>query len=132
MKIRNRHERTFTAPPEQIAELISDFRRIWPAQLAPAPRLLGHRLYDVGLMVWEELDRLGAVRAFRIVRPDELQAEHWFELESLGSGTVLRHIVDGWVSGRYEAIWRERIEPLHDLVLEALLDNVQAAIASGG
>jgi hypothetical protein len=48
------------------------------------------------------------------------------------SGTVLRHIVDGWVSGRYEAIWRERIEPLHDLVLEALLDNVQAAIASSG
>ena len=132
MKIRNRHERTFTAPPQQIAELISDFRRIWPAQLAPAPRLLGHRLYDAGPMLWEELDRPGAARAFRVIRPDELQAEHWFELGSSASGTVLRHTVDGRVSGKYEAIWSDRIEPLHDLILEALLDNVQAAIAAGG
>jgi hypothetical protein len=38
---------------------------------------------------------------------------------------VLRHTIDGEAFGEYEAIWRERIEPLHNLVLEALLDNVQ-------
>jgi hypothetical protein len=38
-------------------------------------------LYDAGLMLWEEFDRPGAARAFRVIRPDELQAEHWFELE---------------------------------------------------
>ncbi len=91
----------------------------------------GHRLYDAGLMLWEEFDRPGAARAFRVVRPDELQAEHWFELEPAAGAAVLRHTVEGCAAGKYEAIWRERIEPLHDLILEALLDNVEAALASG-
>jgi DDE superfamily endonuclease len=90
------------------------------------------RLYDAGLMLWKEFDRPGAARAFQVVRPDELQAEHWFELEPAAGGTVLRHTVDGCVSGKYEVIWRERIEPFHDLILAALLDNVQAAIGSSG
>jgi hypothetical protein len=131
MNIRNRHERTLAAPPERIAALIGDFDRVWPAEIAPAPRRQGHRLYDAGLMLWEEFDRPGAVRAFRVVRPDALQGEHWFELELAEGGTVLRHTVEGRAVGKYEAIWCERIEPLHDLILEALLDNVEAAVASG-
>jgi len=132
MRIRNCHERTVAAPPRRIAALIADFSRVWPAQIAPAPRLQGHRVYDAGLMAWEEFDRPGAARAFRVVRPGELQAEHWFELEPAAGATVLRHTVEGHAVGQYEAIWRERIEPLHDLILEALLDNVEAAVASGG
>jgi len=132
MKITNRHERIVAAPPEQIAALIADFGRVWPTEIAPAPLLQGHRLYDVGLMLWEEFDRPGAARAFRVVRPAELQAEHWFELELAEGSTVVRHVIKGCTAGKYEAIWRERIEPLHDLILEALLDNVEAAAASGG
>jgi hypothetical protein len=131
MKITNRHERIVAAPPERIAALIADFDRIWPTELAPAPLRQGHRLYDTGLMLWEEFDRPGAVRAFRVVRPDGLQGEHWFELELAEGATVLRHTVEGCAAGKYETIWRERIEPLHDLILEALLDNVEAAVASG-
>jgi hypothetical protein len=131
MKIRNRHERMVTAPPERIAALIADFDRVWPTRIAPAPRPQGHRLYDTGAMLWEEFDRPGAARAFRVVSPDALRAEHWFELEPAGAGTVLRHTVEGHAVGSYEAIWRERIEPLHDLLLETLLDNVEAAFASG-
>ena len=130
MKIRNRHERIVTAPPERIAALIADFDRIWPRQIAPAPRLYGHRLYDAGLMRWEEFDRPGAARAFRVVRPEGLQGEHWFELELAHGATVLRHTIEGYATGTYEAIWRERIEPLHDLILEALLDNVEAAASA--
>ena len=130
MKITNRHERIVAAPPERIAALIADFDRIWPTQIAPAPRLHGHRLYDAGPMLWEEFDRPGAARAFRVVRPDELQLEHWFELELAEGGTVLRHTLEGCAVGKYEAIWRERIEPFHGLILEALLDNVEAAVAS--
>jgi hypothetical protein len=130
MKIRNCHERIVAAPPERITALIADFGRVWPTQIAPAPRLQGHRLYDTGLMVWEEFDRPGAARAFRVVRPDELQGEHWFELELAAGGTIVRHTIEGCAAGKYEAIWCERIEPLHDLILEALLDNVEAAVAS--
>jgi hypothetical protein len=131
MKIRNHHERIVAAPPEQIAALIADFDRVWPTEIAPAPRLQGHRLYDAGLMLWEEFDRPGAARAFRVVRPDELQAEHWFELELAEGATVVRHTIEGCAVGKYEAIWCERIAPLHDVILEAVLDNVEAAVASG-
>jgi hypothetical protein len=131
MKIRNRHERIVAAPPEQITDLVADFDRIWPTQIAPAPRRQGHRLYDAGLMLWEEFDRPGAVRAFRVVRPDGLQGEHWFELEPAEGATVLRHTIEGRAAGEYQAIWRERIEPLHDQILEALLDKVEAAVVPG-
>jgi hypothetical protein len=129
MKITNRHERILMAPPERIAPLIADFDRNWPTQFGPPPRLMGDRLYEAGRMLWEEFDRPGALRAFRVIRPDELRVEHWFEVEPAAGATVLRHTVEGYAAGRYEAIWRERIEPGHDLVLEALLDNVQTAIS---
>jgi hypothetical protein len=130
MKIRKQHERIVAASAELIAALITDFDRIWPTEIAPAPRRQGHRLYDAGLMLWEEFDRPGAVRAFRVVRPDELQGEHWFELERAEGVTVVRHTLEGCAAGKYETTWRERIEPLHDRILEALLDNVEAAVAS--
>ena len=132
MEIRIRHERIVAAPPERIAALIADLDRVWPTDIAPAPRRQGQRLYDAGLMLWEEVDRPGAARAFRVVRPDELEAEHWFEVEPADGATVLRHTIEGSAAGRFEAIWRERVEPLHDLILEALLDNVESAAAAGG
>ena len=128
MKITNRHERVLMAPPERIAPLIADFDRIWPTEIGPPPRLVEGRLYEAGRMLWEEFDRPGALRAFRVIRPDELRLEHWFEAEPAAGGTVLRHTVEGYADGRYEAIWRDRIEPGHDVVLEALFDHVQAAI----
>jgi hypothetical protein len=130
VKIRKCHERMVAAPPERIVPLIADFDHVWPAEIAPVPRLQGHRLYDAGLMLWEEFDRPGAARAFRVIRPDELQLEHWFELEFADGATVVRHTVEGYAVGKYEAIWHERIEPFHDVILEALLDNIEAAVAS--
>ena len=129
MKIRNRHERMIAASPERIAVLIADLDAIWPTQIGPAPQPRGYRLYDAGPMSWKEFDRPGAARAFRVIRPEEFRAEHWFELEPADGATILRHTIEGRVAGKYEAIWRRRIEPDHDLILEALLDNVQAAVA---
>jgi hypothetical protein len=132
MKIRNVHERTIAAPSERIAALIADFGCIWPTRLGPAPRPRGDRIYQAGRMTWEEFDRPGAARAFRVLGPGGLQVEHWFELEPAADATVLRHTVEGRAVGKYEEIWRERIEPGHDVVLEALLDNVESTAASGG
>src|SRR5215510_14227944 len=129
MKIRNIHERTIAAPPEQIAQLLADFEGIWPTQIAPAPRAQGERLYKTSVMLWQEYDRPGAARAFRVLSPAELQGENWFELERAPTGTLVRHTVQGEALGDYEAIWRERIEPAHDIILEAVLDNIEAALA---
>ena len=132
MKITNCHERILKASPEAIAPLIADFDRIWPTEIGPPPRQVEDRLYEAGRMLWEEFDRPGALRAFRVIRPGEMRLEHWFEAETAGGATILRHTVDGYVDGRYEAIWRERIEPGHDVELEALFDHVEAAIAPAG
>jgi hypothetical protein len=131
MKVYNRHERVIAAPPEPIAWLIADFGRFWPTRLGPVPRRREDGLFVAGLMLWEEFDRPGAARAFRVVSPDQIRLEHWFELEPADGATVLRHIIDGSVTGESEAIWSERIEPDHDVFMEAIFDNVQAAVASG-
>jgi hypothetical protein len=127
VKIRNVHERTIQASPEQLGAIVADLDAIWPTQISPAPYPDG-KLWRSGTRLWQEFDRLGAVRAFRVVSPPELRAEHWFEIESAKDGTVLRHVIDGEAFGEYEAIWRDRIEPGHNLVLEALLDNVQHVV----
>lgn len=127
MKVTNIHQRTFDATPEQVAALVGDFDAVWPTHIVPAPRPEGE-LLRISRMLWQEFARPGAVRAFRVVSPPELRAEHWFEIERVEDRTVLRHIVDGEVSDRYEAIWRDRIEPDHDLVLEAILDNLERIV----
>jgi hypothetical protein len=63
-----------------------------------------------------------------VVSPDGVQAEHWFEVETVDGGTRLRHTIDGEASGDFAYIWREAIEPAHNVILEALLDHVQEAL----
>jgi hypothetical protein len=122
-------ERVISATPKQLAELLSDFDAIWPTQIAPAPRPLGDGRYEASPMIWEEFERPGAIRAFRVIVPEELRVQHWFEVRPVDGGTLVRHTVDGEAFGRYEAIWRDRIEPRHDRILEALFDNIEAAVA---
>ena len=129
VKVASVHERRFGATPERLAALVADFDAIWPTQIVPAPRPEG-ALLRVPTMRWQEFDRRGAVRAFRIVSPPELRGEHWFEVERVEGGTVLRHTIDGEATGAAEAIWRDQIEPVHDLVLEAMLDNVGRILAA--
>jgi hypothetical protein len=123
VRMHNVHERTFDATPDRLAPLIADFDAVWPTQIEPAPRLDGD-VWRVPPMRWQEIDRPGAVRAFRIVSPPGMRGEHWFELEPVEGGTRVRHTVDGEASGPFEAVWRDRIEPVHDLILEAILDNI--------
>ena len=132
VKISNVHERTIKAYPGQLEAIVADLDGIWPTQISPAPYRDGN-VWRSGSRLWQEFDRPGAVRAFRVVSPPELRVEHWFEVKPVEDGTVLRHTIDGEALGEYEAIWHDRIEPLHNLVLEALLDNVQQLVerASG-
>jgi len=128
MKVSNRHARVLGATPEQLAALVADFELVWPTQITPAPRPRGPRLFEAGVMLCEEVDRPNAIRAFRVVSPNELQAEHWFETEPADGGTLLRHVIEGYALGEYEEIWREQMKPQHDYVIEALFDKVEAII----
>lgn len=106
------------------------FASLRAAEIAPAPQAVSDCLFDAGPMLWQEVDRPGASRAFVVAGPGGLRAEHWFELEPVDGGTLVSHTVEGETLGESEAVWTERIEPLHDRLLEALLDNVEANVAS--
>lgn len=126
MEIRNVHERIVAGEPQQVARLLGDFDEIWPDDVARAPRYFGDGVYAAAPMVWEEIARPGAARAFRVIHPPELEAEHWFEVSAAPSGTVVRHIVAGEAHADLADTWRTRIEPIHDRILEALLDRIAA------
>jgi hypothetical protein len=129
MKVNNVHERVFAATADELAALVGDFDRIWPTEIAPVPRPVGGRVYQAGMMVWEEFDRPGAIRAFRVVSSDGLRGEHWFDVESVAEGVRLRHTIAGEAVGNCESIWRERIEPAHDQILDALLDKIELLVS---
>ena len=129
MNVLNVHERTLTAPPEQVAALFQNLESLWPTEVFPTPEAEKGGL-RVGPMLWEPVERADAVVAFRIVDPDGFPAEHWFAVEPDGAGgTTLRHTVDGVAVGEFEATWRELIEPVHNTFVEALFDRAQEAIA---
>jgi hypothetical protein len=128
MKIRNCQERVFAATVEELAALVANFDNVWPTEVTAAPRPMGGRRYRAGKMVWEEFDRPGAIRAFRVVSPDALGAEHWFDLERVNEGVRLRHTIAGEAVGEYEALWCEQIEPTHARVFAALFENIEAAL----
>lgn len=130
MNIDNHHERLFAASPERVAELLADLGGVWPTELAPAPVEHHGGALRVGPMLWQEIERPGAVRAFRVVAPGDLQAEHWFEVAPQDGGSILRHRVVGRAVGEFARVWLERMQPLHDRILEGLLDNVERLAAS--
>jgi hypothetical protein len=128
MKVNNVHEGVFGAAADELAALVADFDRICPTDIGPVPRPVVGRVYRAGMMVWEEFDRRGAIRAFRVVRPEALRAEHWFDLERVDEGLRLRHTIAGEAVGGYESIWCERT-PAHDQVLDALLGKIEVVLS---
>jgi carbon monoxide dehydrogenase subunit G len=130
MKITNVHERTVAADPGQVTALISDFTLVWPTDITAAPRPVGPGLYQAGPMLWQEIARPGAARAFRVTKPAGMHGQHWFEVTASEGTTLLRHTVDATATGVFAALWRARIGSLHDQILEALLDKVERSVAS--
>lgn len=126
MKIHNAHERVVDGTPEQIGALIADLGAIWPEHIARAPRYFGDGVYVANPMVWEEIPRPDAARAFRVIHPPGLDAEHWFEVRRVPAGTLLRHVIAGEAGPEFAELWRNQLSTLHDRILEALLDRVAA------
>ena len=127
MKIHNAHERVVTGTPAEVAALVADFDAIWPVDIARAPRYFGEGVYAAHPMVWEEGARTDAVRAFRVIHPPELDAEHWFEVHGAPGGALLRHVIAEARCNFGRALARPaRGDSLR--ILEALLDRVAAKV----
>ena len=129
MKVHNVHERAVTAAPGQVAALFGDMEQLWPTPDFPAPKPEGDAL-RMWMMLWQPVEREGSPRAYDVVEPDGLRASHWFEVvDGPGSGSIMRHTIEGEAVGEFEPVWRERVEPLHDVYIEAMFDRVQEALA---
>jgi hypothetical protein len=122
VKVHNVHERKLAAPPAEVSALLEDLDSLWPS---PVPRPEDGML-RLGPMLWQRDDQA----SYRIVEPPEFPGRHWFEVVPDGEdASILRHTVEGEAVGEFEEIWRDRVEPMHDVYIEALLDRAEEALA---
>jgi hypothetical protein len=139
--IRNVHQRTLTATKETVGSLLdglaSEHDQLWPGDRWPAIRFDrplavgakgGHGMvrYDVesyerGRSIVLRFDpSIGLVGMHRLdVIDDPAQPDR----------ATLRHAIEGTATGSMRVVWPLAVRWLHDVVLEDLLDNAEAAVA---
>ena len=135
---RNVHERTLLADASRVGDLLdslgSSQDRLWPRDCWPSMRfdrplqvgaIGGHgpiryvvEGYNPGCAVW-----------FRFTRPTGFKGGHRFDLEStVTGGTRLRHMLAMDLRGAARVSWPLIFRPLHDALLEDLLDRAAVAV----
>lgn len=135
------HERTLPAPPERVGRLLdalgSADDALWPADRWPALRLdkpleVGARgghgpiryhvvAYDPGRMV-----------RFRFTVPPGFVGEHEFLVERAGpNASRLRHVLTLQPMANARFTWPLFYAPLHDALIEDLLDRAEAEVTGG-
>jgi hypothetical protein len=136
MKIINIHERILNASVETVGQLIdglaSDDDRLWPHDRWPAMRF--DRPLGVGASgghgpIGYVVDSYtpGRKIQFRFTAPKGFLGVHRFDVEPLDTTkTRLRHTIEMQTTGRASLAWMLAIRPLHDALLEDLLDRADA------
>ena len=126
MKILNVHEREVG----DAGAAIDRIEEVWPGARWTSLRLdrplgvgarSGRAVVREEVVEYEPHERL----VFRITEPKGLVAQHRFDAD----GPVLRHTVEGRAEGLMRVGWPLVVEPLHDALLEDLLDRAQGAAA---
>jgi hypothetical protein len=134
--IRNVHERELPAPAERVWELVETLggpedrlwpRAAWPPITIERPLVRGAKGGHSGLRY-----AVGDLRAGRVEFVPEpgqgLEGMHAFSVEPRGAGAVLRHEIRARTSGVMRLAWPLVVRPLHDAVLEDLLDTAEQAL----
>jgi hypothetical protein len=135
MRVVNTHERILHAPADQIGALIDGLAsaddRLWPHDRWPAmcfDRPLGVGASGghgpIGYVV-ESYTPSRDVR-FRFTEPEGFLGCHRFEVEPVdATKTRLRHVIEMQVTAKAWLAWAIAIRPLHDALLEDLLDRAE-------
>jgi hypothetical protein len=126
------HRRHYGAPPEHLGALLDTLAgsndQLWPRDRWPALRL------DRGLHVGSRGGHgpirytVGAYTPARHVRfdftaPRGFDGWHAFDVETRRDGSELRHTIEMRVHGVARLTWPVVFRPLHDALLEDLLDR---------
>ena len=138
MSVVNVHERDFAVPGDALGALIDSLSskddRLWPKGRWPAMRFDGALAvgakgghgpirYDV------EAYEPGRHLRLRFTAPSGFLGTHSFEVVPLPPGSRLRHVLEMDTSGVAKVAWPLVFRPLHDALLEDLLDR--AALSLG-
>ena len=138
MRVLNVHQRLLPGPPERVGALIDELAgpgdRLWPHDRWPAMRFDqplgpgaegGHGPIRYRVEAYEPGRRI----TFRFTRMPGLDGGHRLEVEPAGTGAVmLRHVAEGRLGGRMLVVWPLVVRPLHDALLEDLLDRAELAV----
>lgn len=138
MLVRNVHERVFRGPQHQVGALIdslgSERDRLWPDESWPALRLdAGPQVASRGghgpvRYVVEAYEPARAV-VFRFTEPKGFRGTHSFRVRPVGGGlAALRHELEMEAAGPAFFTWPLFFRPLHDALLEDLLDKAELAL----
>jgi hypothetical protein len=130
--VRNIHTRRFPVPADRLVQLLETVGtpddRLWPVADWPPTRLDGPRVpgtpagHGPVRYVLEEVepDRL----RFRFTAPVGVHGHHEFSVD----GGSLTHVLAASLHGRARLSWPLFFRPLHDAVLEQLLDRAELAV----
>lgn len=140
MSVANLHERTFDVPQRAVGALLdalaTEEDSTWPGDVWPALRL--DRPLGVGAtgghgpIRYHVVDYVpGQWVRFRFDGPRGFHGLHEFIVLPGHEGTVLQHKIVMRVRGRALLTWPLVFRPLHDAVLEDLLDRAEERLTGG-
>lgn len=139
--IRNVHERTINAPAQVLAPLLDglggDGDRLWPGEHW-VPMVLDRPLAvgadgGHGAIRYRVVEYEPGRRVRFLFHPSTgIAGIHELSVEELGAQRCrVRHVLLGRAHGRMRLLFPVLVEPLHDAVIEDLLDNAERE-ATGG
>jgi hypothetical protein len=135
--VRNVHERLIPVPVERLAPLVDHPDGSWPAPEWPAlvldrPVSVGARGGHGPIRYHVTAYEPGRRVAFAFDPGMGLSGTHTFTVEPAGpDATLVRHVLEGDVTGSARLRWALVIRWLHDALLEDLLDRAETAVGTG-
>jgi hypothetical protein len=140
MRIVNVHERILPATVDQVGALVDGFAgphdQLWPEDLWPGLPLRFDRPLGVGASGGHGSIRYrveeyvpGRRVVFRFSEKVGLDGTHRLEVDDSQGVTELRHVLEGRPKSTVVALtWLLITRPLHDAILEDLLDRAELAV----
>jgi uncharacterized protein DUF2867 len=140
MRVHNVHERILEAPPAAVGALLDGVGgphdALWPSPEWAPMWLEGPPAIGVagghGPLRYRITDYVAGRRIVFTLDPGQgLSGWHGFEVAPRGPGAVLRHTVEARACGRMRAVWPCVVRPVHDGIVEQVLDRAEISLGTG-